>query len=42
LLLLPLEEDAGQVVFLFMHTEEVHSQQPFALANDDEVTETQK
>jgi PAS domain S-box-containing protein len=39
-LLLPLEEDAGQGAFPFMHTEEVHSRKPFAPANNEEIAET--
>lgn len=39
-LLLPLEEDAGQEVFPFMHTEGVHSRKPFTAANYEENAET--
>jgi signal transduction histidine kinase len=38
-LLLPMEEDAGQVPFPFMHTEGVHSRDTLALAIDDEIAE---
>lgn len=39
-LLLPMEEAAGQVLFPFMHKEEVHSRNTFALVNDDEDAES--
>jgi hypothetical protein len=41
-LLLPLEEDASQVVFPFMHRKEVHSRKPFPPANGEEIVETQR
>jgi PAS domain S-box-containing protein len=39
-LLLPLEEDACQVVFPFMHAEGVHSRKPYAQASDEEIAKT--
>jgi signal transduction histidine kinase len=41
-LLLPLGEDAEQVVFPFMHSEGVHSLKALASANDEEIAEIQR